>query len=64
MKVRTQIHSGWWYKVQPGETLYDIASRYYGDGNLWWEIYLYRSNYHIIRPNPDFIRPDMKIELW
>ncbi len=64
MKVRTEIHSGWWYTVQSGDSLYRIAQRYYGDGNLWTQIYNYRNNRKVIGPNPDLIRAGMNLELW
>lgn len=64
MKVRTQIHSGWWYTVVSGDSLYRIAQRFYRDGNLWQQIYNYRNNRRIIGPNPDLIRPGLQIELW
>jgi len=64
MKVRTKLHSGWWYTVQSGDSLYRIAQRTYGDGNLWTQIYNYHNNRRIIGPNPDLIRPGMQIELW
>lgn len=64
MKVRTQMHSGWWYTVVSGDSLFKIAKRYYGDGNLWTQIYNYKKNRKIIGSNPDLIRPGMQIELW
>jgi nucleoid-associated protein YgaU len=64
MKLKTGVRSGWWYTVQSGDSLWKIAQRYYGDGNLWTAIYNYRNNSRIIGPNPNVLRAGISIELW
>ncbi len=64
MRIRTNLHSGWWYTVVSGDSLYKIAQRYYGNGNLWTAIYNYKSNSRIIGPNPNLLRAGISIELW
>lgn len=64
MKIKSQLKAAWWYTVQSGDSLYKIAQRFYGDGNLWTAIYNYKNNRNIIGPNPNLIRPGMNIELW
>ena len=44
------------YKVVKGDTLYDIARRYYGDPTRWPEIY--DANRELIGGDPDLIFPD------
>ncbi|TME06564.1 MAG: LysM peptidoglycan-binding domain-containing protein [Chloroflexi bacterium] len=43
------------YTVQPGDTLYSIAQRAYGDGNKWQIIY--DANKQVIGSNPNLLRP-------
>lgn len=43
------------YRVKTGDTLFGIAKHFYGDGNLWPEIY--RLNKATIGDNPRIIRP-------
>lgn len=43
------------YRVKAGDTLFSIAKHFYGDGNLWPEIY--RLNQTAIGDNPRIIRP-------
>lgn len=43
------------YRVKAGDSLFSIAKHYYGDGNLWPEIY--RLNQAAIGDNPRVIRP-------
>ncbi len=43
------------YTVQPGDTLYSIAQRAYGDGNKWQIIY--DANKQVIGSDPNLIRP-------
>ena len=45
------------YHVQPGDSLFSIAQRFYGDGNQWHQIYDYY-NRQVIGPNPNLIRPE------
>lgn len=47
--------------VQKGESLWKIAEEYYEDGLRWGEIY--RENWEIIGPDPDFIPPGMELVL-
>jgi hypothetical protein len=44
------------YTVQPGDSLFSIAQRFYNDGNQWHKIYDY-ANKQVIGSNPDLIRP-------
>lgn len=43
------------HEVQPGDTLWDIAETYYGDGRKYPEIH--DANRDLIGPNPDLIQP-------
>ena len=43
------------YTVQPGDTLWDIASHFYHNGNKW--PYIYRANRALIGSNPSLIHP-------
>jgi len=45
------------YTVQPGDTLYLIAQKFYGDGNLWNLIY--DANRNALGPNPNHIQVGM-----
>ncbi len=47
------------YVVEPGDTLFSIASKFLGDGTKWPEIY--NANIDIIGPNPALIKPGMKL---
>ena len=64
MKVRTHLRSGWWYTVQPGDSLYSIAQKQYGNGDRWIDIYNHRFNSYIIGPNPNYMQAGIWIELW
>jgi hypothetical protein len=44
------------YTVQPGDSLFSIAQRLYGDGTKWPLIFDY-CNSQVVGPNPDLIRP-------
>ncbi|OLE32541.1 MAG: hypothetical protein AUG45_09975 [Ktedonobacter sp. 13_1_20CM_3_54_15] len=44
------------YTVQPGDSLFAIAQRFYGDGNQWHRIYDY-CNKQVIGQDPNLIRP-------
>ena len=44
------------YTVQPGDSLFSIAQRFYGDGNQWHQIYDY-ANKQVIGQDPNLIRP-------
>ncbi|MWJ28269.1 LysM peptidoglycan-binding domain-containing protein [Halomonas sp. ZH2S] len=48
------------YRVKQGESLANIAMRYYGDGNRWPEIH--EANSHVIE-NPDRLWPRMTLLL-
>jgi nucleoid-associated protein YgaU len=63
MQVRTNVRSGWRYAVQPGDTLINLARRFYGNQD-WQRIYNYRNNRWIIGPNPNYLRSGTVIELW
>ena len=43
------------YTVQPGDSLFSIAQRAYGDGNQWHKIY--DANKQVIGNDPNLIRP-------
>jgi nucleoid-associated protein YgaU len=43
------------YTVRPGDSLWKIAKRQYGDGNDWSR--LYEANRETIGANPDLIHP-------
>src|SRR5579859_2041362 len=43
------------YTVQPGDSLFSIAQRAYGDGNLWQKIY--DANKQVIGVDPNDIQP-------
>lgn len=45
--------------VEPGDTLFSIASAFLGDGSKWHDIY--NANKGIIGPNPAIIKPGMKL---
>ena len=45
------------YTVQPGDTLFQIAEKVYGDGNQWHLIY--EANRNVIGGNPDQIQAGM-----
>ena len=47
------------YIVQAGDTLSQIALRFYGDGNMWQLIY--QHNKERIGNNPHFIYPGLKL---
>jgi nucleoid-associated protein YgaU len=49
------------YDVQRGDTLWDIAKRLYGDGSMWKRIY--ELNQREIGPNPNLIRPGLKLRV-
>lgn len=49
------------YRVKAGDSLFAIAKRYYGDGNLWPPIY--RLNKETIGDNPRLIRPRMVLKI-
>ena len=44
------------YHVQPGDSLFSIAQRFYGDGIQWQQIYDY-CNSQVIGQDPNLIRP-------
>ena len=56
----TRVQGGTLYTVQSGETLGDVARRYYGDANRWPTIY--EANQHIIE-NPDRVVPGLTVIL-
>ena len=43
------------HTVQPGDSLFAIAQRFYGDGNQWHRIYDY-CNKQVIGQDPNLIR--------
>jgi nucleoid-associated protein YgaU len=54
---------GYWqggYVVQPGDNLWQISRRLYGDGRYW--VYLFGANVHQIR-NPNLIQPGQVLAL-
>ena len=44
------------YTVQPGDSLFSIAQKFYGDGNQWQKIYDY-CNSQVIGQDPNVIQP-------
>ena len=58
-EVRGYHYSGN-YVVRPGDNLWQIASRLYGDGRYW--VYLFGANAHQIR-NPNLIHPGQVLNL-
>ena len=53
-------HQSGGYVVRPGDNLWQIASRLYGDGRYW--VYLFGANAHQIR-NPNLIQPGQVLTL-
>jgi nucleoid-associated protein YgaU len=49
------------YVVQPGDNLWDIASKHLGDGTKWGDIY--KANASIIGDNPRLIMPGQELNL-
>lgn len=47
--------------VQPGDTLWDIAEQYRGNGDDY--MYLYEMNHEVIGDDPDRILPGMELEI-
>ncbi|NDC35956.1 MAG: LysM peptidoglycan-binding domain-containing protein [Synechococcaceae bacterium WB9_2_112] len=47
------------YRVKPGDTLWDIAGRYYGDPTRWPDIY--NANRGIIGSDPNLIYPGQNL---
>ncbi len=56
----TRVQGGTLYTLQSGETLGDVARRYYGDANRWPAIY--QANQHVIE-NPDRVVPGLTVIL-
>jgi nucleoid-associated protein YgaU len=54
IKARTAIRATGQHVVQPGETLFSLAQRYYGDGARAHEIY--QANRHVLS-SPDQVPP-------
>jgi nucleoid-associated protein YgaU len=57
-EVQGYWHGG--YVVQPGDNLWQIARRLYGDGRYW--VYLFGANAHQIG-NPNLIHPGQVLRL-
>jgi nucleoid-associated protein YgaU len=49
------------YTIKEGDTLYDIAEQFYGDGNEWEKIY--QANQEVIGDNPDLILPGQQLTI-
>jgi nucleoid-associated protein YgaU len=49
------------HEVVQGDTLFDIAQKYYGNGNLWKQIY--DKNKSVVGDNPDVIQPGQKLSI-
>jgi nucleoid-associated protein YgaU len=50
MRHYSNIHSVGTYVVRPGDSLWAIAQRYYGDGSLWPLLYVANAD-HVYNPN-------------
>jgi nucleoid-associated protein YgaU len=50
-----------YYTVQPGDTLWGIAQKFYGNGSLYMEIY--KANKDLIGNNPDLIKVGMELHI-
>jgi hypothetical protein len=57
---RVQPH-GRVHVVKPGDSLWKIALQLFGDGNKWSKIY--DANRAAIGPNPDLIRPGLRLTI-
>jgi nucleoid-associated protein YgaU len=49
-----------WYEVKSGDTLWKIAKQYYGDGNLYPEIF--KANQDVLT-DPDKIKVGQKLRI-
>jgi nucleoid-associated protein YgaU len=49
-----------WYEVKSGDTLWKIAKEYYGDGNLYTEIF--KANQDVLT-DPDKIKVGQKLRI-
>ncbi len=47
------------YVVQKGDTLYQIALKFYGTKKKWRKIF--KANRELLKDNPDLIKPGMKL---
>lgn len=52
-RMTTQVYSGGSYLVKPGDTLWDLSKKYYGNGGFWPEIA--EANPKRVRGNGNFI---------
>ena len=59
--IRQQVGGGQLYITTDSDTLSDIASRFYGDGNRWPEIY--RANQAAIGADPNVIRGGIQLTI-
>jgi nucleoid-associated protein YgaU len=56
MQQKDRVH-----EVVQGDTLFDIAKKWYGNGNLWTQIY--DKNKGVVGNNPHLIRPRQKLSI-
>ncbi len=58
-------------RVESGDTLWTLASRFFNDGQRWRELYLMNidiitryQSYHNSMPGPDMIYPGQDLRVW
>ena len=59
-RLVTRVTGGTLYEIQPGQTLGDVALRFYGDANRWPTIF--EANQYIL-DNPDQVHPGLTLVL-
>lgn len=59
--VGDQIADAGKYVVKPGDNLWDIAQKQFGDGSKWGD--LYKANADVIGANPSLIQPGQQLSM-